>query len=239
MPSIVTSVSKINVLTTIPGKGYYPFHFSATVTEVAGINTVSATLDWNDGTPPVVFAPGTAHGGTPYTVDSTRSLTVGTYFVKLTATNYRSPVPDVTVDCYTLIVQADQMVSSTSAYLFGPVLPSDEGHPNVSEWNFNMGTDVQVLRSAVKMLLITEKGERLMNPSYGTRLRRAVFEPNDDALAGIIRQEIEDAISTFEPRVSIESIDVQKLSPREVIVNILFLSKLDQTSFSVSLPFLQ
>ena len=223
----------------IPGKGSYPFHVEATVSEIATLSNVSATLDWNDGTPIVAFAPGDAHGATPYTVDSTRDLAIGTYFITLTARNYRSPVPDTAVSHFTVEIQPDQYLAETPAHLFGPILPADAGYPGVLEWNFNMGKNLEVLRSNIKLLLSTQKGERLMNPSYGTRLRQIVFEPNDDSISGIVQQEVESAISLYEPRVAIEAIDVSRTGPREVFVNIRFISKIDQTSFDLSLPFAQ
>lgn len=47
-----------------------------------------------------------------------------------------------------------------------------------------------------------------MLPEFGTPLRDVLFEPNDDSTADIVREMIIESIRTWEPRVTIKSIDI-------------------------------
>jgi hypothetical protein len=233
MLSIAPTGPRVNY-TVLPGKNYYPLRISAVVSETnAAYTQLAATLDWNDGNPPVALGPALK----PLSVDLTRQLTVGAYFVTLHAWNYRQPVPDQAYAYFSVEIQPEQVVTQPDAYLYGPILPRDNGAPNASEWSFNLASNLQVLASSVKMLLITAKGERLMLPTYGTSLRRMVFESDASAVAGIAQQEISDALAQFEPRVSLETLNVQRLSDREILLRASFLSKSTQSTFAIALPF--
>ena len=234
MLTITCNLAKQENLMVLPGRNYGSVHVIAVVTDSnPAINMVGASLDWNDGTPPVQFTP----GHKPISLDMTRNLRLGTYFITILAWNYLQPTPNQTAYYSTVTIQPEQLVPTVDKYLFGPILPMDDGFPNEQEWNLDTGFNLDVLKSSVKMLLITSKGERVMNPTYGTNLRRAVFEPNDGNVQSLIQQEIDEAINQFEPRVSLESLEVLRPSPREVLVNAIFLSKMNQATFNLSLPF--
>jgi phage baseplate assembly protein W len=47
-----------------------------------------------------------------------------------------------------------------------------------------------------------------MLPEFGTPLRELIFEPNDPTIVDQARQMIIDSISQFEPRITIQAIDV-------------------------------
>jgi phage baseplate assembly protein W len=227
-----TSFAKQSNFTAFSGKSYFGVEFSATVTDTdPALSCLTATLDWSDGTPADQFGP--APG--PLVVSASRNLGVGTYFVALRAANFRSPVPDQASAYFSVEIQASQLTPQPINYLFGPILPLDSGSPNVATWNFDIGNNIQVLASSVKMLLITNKGERLMQPAYGTFLRRALFQPDTASVTSVISQEITDAVAQFEPRVTLDGLNVLR-EGSQVLVNAQFLSKIDQSSFQLQLP---
>lgn len=235
MVTITTTTEKTISAMVLPGKNYSPVRIQAVVTETSpALSVVGATLDWNDGTPPVIFTP-----AKPITIDTTRNLFFGTYYITLTAFNYAQPKRDQKSVYFSVEVQPETRIPVPQDYLFGPILPLDDGFPNAQQWNFNTSTNLDVLKSSVKMLLITTKGERIMQPTYGTLLRRTIFMPNTDSITTVIRQEITEALNQFEPRVSLQTFDIKKASNRSVTVNATFLSKISQSTFSLSLPFTQ
>ena len=63
--------------------------------------------------------------------------------------------------------------------------------------------DASAIKQAIVNLLLTNKGERLMNPNYGSDIRRYLFEPLDYGTANQIKGNIRDTIERFEPRISI------------------------------------
>lgn len=58
-------------------------------------------------------------------------------------------------------------------------------------------------------LILTNPGERVMLPTYGTSLRNLLFEPNTDILIERAKQAITSAIQIWEPRIVVNSIDVE------------------------------
>ena len=63
--------------------------------------------------------------------------------------------------------------------------------------------DASAIKQAIVNLLLTNKGERLMNPKYGSDIRSYLFEPLDYGTANQIKGNIRDTIERFEPRISI------------------------------------
>ena len=69
------------------------------------------------------------------------------------------------------------------------------------------------IKSDLLCLLLTNPGERIMLPGFGTPLRQLVFEPNDPGLAIQAREMIIRVIEEWEPRVVIEEIAVTNSVP--------------------------
>jgi len=63
--------------------------------------------------------------------------------------------------------------------------------------------DESAIKQAIVNLLLTNKGERLMNPKYGSDIRSYLFEPMDFGTANQIKNNIRDTIETFEPRIRV------------------------------------
>jgi phage baseplate assembly protein W len=69
-------------------------------------------------------------------------------------------------------------------------------------------TGVDQIKADLLQLLLTNPGERVMLPTYGTPLRQLIFEPNDPTLTARARKMIVDSITTWEPRIVISDIEV-------------------------------
>lgn len=67
---------------------------------------------------------------------------------------------------------------------------------------------VNQIKADLLQLLLTNPGERVMTPLFGTPLKKLIFEPNDPTLATQARQIIANAIRTWEPRIIVENIRV-------------------------------
>ena len=62
--------------------------------------------------------------------------------------------------------------------------------------------------SNLKNLLLTQKGERLMQPNFGTDLMKLVFEQDDGTLVDRIRETIIDAVEFWLPYLNLNTIEV-------------------------------
>lgn len=158
----------------------------------------------------------------------------GNFLLEFTASNFRSPIPDSVELNQQLTLSSGLAKINNQPVIFGPILPADTGAPNANQWNFNMSTDVQVLVSNIKMILIVEPGERLMMPDYGTALRQYVFGPMDGSTGPDIEAEIRRSIGLWEPRVTINSIAVNQVDERTLSVQLTCTSKLNQETFNAS-----
>lgn len=74
---------------------------------------------------------------------------------------------------------------------------------------------VDQIKADLLQLLLTNPGERCMMPSYGTPLRKLIFEPNDPMLAVNAKSMITTAIATWEPRIEIKNIEVNYIMNRD------------------------
>ena len=67
--------------------------------------------------------------------------------------------------------------------------------------------DASAIKQAILSVLLTNKGERLMNPQYGSDIRRYLFEPLDYGTSYQIKENIRFSLDKFEPRIVISNIN--------------------------------
>jgi len=80
------------------------------------------------------------------------------------------------------------------------------------------------VREAIRVILMTEPGERLRLLEFGAGLGRFLFEPNVLATHTQMRQRIADALKRWEPRVQVEGVEVQAdaVDPQAAIATITY-----------------
>jgi phage baseplate assembly protein W len=61
---------------------------------------------------------------------------------------------------------------------------------------------------SIRNLLFTEPGERFFNPNLGSRVSKILFESLDDISASLLKNEIEETINNYEPRVLLIDVTV-------------------------------
>ena len=87
--------------------------------------------------------------------------------------------------------------------LAGPVIKKSKGY-------FTESSEIELIKSSIRMILGTHVGERVMNPEFGSRLKEVPFDPSDTATDILIEQYVVEAISRWEPRVEITSFDIER-----------------------------
>ena len=76
---------------------------------------------------------------------------------------------------------------------------------------------VDQIKSDLLALLLTNPGERVMNPYFGTALRSLIFEPNDPTLQLKARTMIINSIKKWEPRIAIKQITVSSTVDKTIL----------------------
>lgn len=66
--------------------------------------------------------------------------------------------------------------------------------------------DESAIKQSIVNLLLTNKGERVFNPDYGSDIRSYLFEPLDYGTCTQVESNISYTVNRFEPRISIKSL---------------------------------
>lgn len=72
------------------------------------------------------------------------------------------------------------------------------------EWIGSM----DLVRQSLETILDTEPGERIMMPTFGCGLRRYLMAPNTVSTRAAIEKDVENALTTWEPRVRVIEVSV-------------------------------
>ncbi|WP_437299160.1 GPW/gp25 family protein [Sorangium sp. So ce426] len=95
------------------------------------------------------------------------------------------------------------------------------------------------IRDAIRVILLTEPGERLLRPDFGAGLRRFLFEPNTVTTRRAIEEAITVALKDWEARIAVESVTVEEEpdDPRAVLATVTYrlvaTSAVERVSLSV------
>ncbi len=81
-------------------------------------------------------------------------------------------------------------------------------------FDFEKNTPVMVseeedIRESLRIILSTARGERIMNPKFGCELSSLVFDRIDSILLNRIKDSVSSAILNFEPRITLENIQIE------------------------------
>ncbi len=92
------------------------------------------------------------------------------------------------------------------------------------------------MRELLRVILMTQAGERVMRENFGCCLRQYLFEPNTVTTRQRIQNSIDQAIARWEPRVSVDdvSVDPDDTDPRRVNINVQFRLVATQGASSLS-----
>jgi len=84
--------------------------------------------------------------------------------------------------------------------------------------------DYGAVRNSIFNLFNTLPGQKILNPLFGLNLVQYLFQPLDEVTANLIGNKILEGITTFEPRVNIENINVVVDEPNAQYIITLVLS---------------
>lgn len=68
--------------------------------------------------------------------------------------------------------------------------------------------DAEAIKNSITNIFLTSPGDKLLNPTFGIDLKRFLFEPVDDFISEIIRDDIETKLPLMEPRVVVDEVKV-------------------------------
>jgi len=77
-----------------------------------------------------------------------------------------------------------------------------------SDGTLSLAAYEEDVRQAIRIILGTEPGERVMRPTFGAGLRAFVFEPINTSTLSRLESRVRDALITWEPRIDVRSVTV-------------------------------
>jgi phage baseplate assembly protein W len=124
---------------------------------------------------------------------------------------------------------------STQRYLGAgwgfPVAPDGDGRLPAAD-------GPEKVQQAIRIILDTEPGERIMRPAFGCGLRRYIMKPNTVATRALIRGDVDLALGTWEPRISLTQVTVDPGDdPAEILIRIAYVHVRDGRPGNLVYPF--
>jgi phage baseplate assembly protein W len=99
--------------------------------------------------------------------------------------------------------------------------------------------DLELVRESLLQIVSTNRGERLMRPTFGINVLDYIFESNTDILASTIRSQVVDAITRFEDRIIVSDVQVQR-NEEVVVISITYILRstrqVDTVALSAPVP---
>lgn len=65
---------------------------------------------------------------------------------------------------------------------------------------------VEEIEAAIRMILTTAPGERVMRPDFGCAMWEQVFAPVNPNTLGLVEQNVREALARWEPRIGVDSV---------------------------------
>jgi phage baseplate assembly protein W len=95
------------------------------------------------------------------------------------------------------------------------------------------------IREAIRIILLTSKGERVMRPEFGAGLHDFVFETMSATNIGAIQSAIQDALIEWEPRIELLSVKVEPDSGEvgKLLIDVDYRVRANNTQFNLVFPF--
>ena len=66
----------------------------------------------------------------------------------------------------------------------------------------------QDIEEAIRIILSTRPGERVMRPTFGCRAHELLFEPRTPTTVSLLQEYVYEALRMWEPRINIVMVDV-------------------------------
>jgi len=100
-------------------------------------------------------------------------------------------------------------------------------------------TDEDEIEQAIRIILTTTPGQRVMRPEFGCRIHELVFAPNNAVTAGMAERYVMEALGRWEPRVIVQNINTEADpdDPARLVIHIEYRVAAKHNSRSLVFPF--
>lgn len=95
------------------------------------------------------------------------------------------------------------------------------------------------IHEAIRIILGTAKGERVMRPDYGCGVHELVFTPINVATKSLVENSVQEALTLWEPRIELTKVEAsdQEASAGKLLVSIDYRVRVTNNRFNLVYPF--
>jgi phage baseplate assembly protein W len=95
------------------------------------------------------------------------------------------------------------------------------------------------VRQAVRIILGTNPGERVMRPDFGAGLNDFLFEPISTTTLALVRTRVFNALTDWEPRIDVERVRVSydPAVQGKLLIEIMYRIRATNTQYNLVYPF--
>lgn len=95
------------------------------------------------------------------------------------------------------------------------------------------------IEEAIRIILGTAKGERVMRPDFGCGIHEMAFEPIDTTTVNLIENSVRDGLIQWEPRIEVIKIEVstEESAQGKLLVSIDYRVRVTNNQFNLVYPF--
>jgi phage baseplate assembly protein W len=95
------------------------------------------------------------------------------------------------------------------------------------------------VEEAIRMILLTPIGQRVMRPEFGCRIHDLIFAPNEATTTGLAKYYVEDALGMWEPRIDVTDVLVapDPLNTGRLLIEIRYVIKATHDERALVFPF--
>lgn len=86
----------------------------------------------------------------------------------------------------------------------------------LDDGRLRLNTGVDDIAQSIEVILRTVPGERILRSNFGAALDRFLFEPNIPATHRLIEETVTRSLLVWEPRIDLESVTVDPVSPSTI-----------------------
>lgn len=110
---------------------------------------------------------------------------------------------------------------------------------NKSRKTLEVVSDEEDIKQSLEILLTTQLGERVMNPTYGAGMNPMIFEPLTTNVRTFMTEMVRRAIVRYEPRIKLETIEMNDSGELEgrVLIEVTFTIKETNSRANFVFPF--
>jgi phage baseplate assembly protein W len=97
----------------------------------------------------------------------------------------------------------------------------------------------QDIQEAIRIILSTAKGERVMRPDFGCGIHDFVFAVINTANCTLIENSVREALTVWEPRIELNTVNVatEQIQTGKLMINIAYTVRTTNNKFNLVYPF--